>query len=196
MVMMGEIAEPVAAEDGRSVHLRDFGAWMSAEQKRIFLLCQRMLQDRDEADSAAQDSFLKAYQAMARGGTDVEDAGKWITRIAINTCLDRLRSKKWQFWRRRPEPQDEAVILDMAAERRPNAEAQLLAIEIGARLSNALDRLSPRQRAVFTLRHFEDRSLENIAEILELDVGTVKAHLFRAVTKLREELRDLYASAA
>ena len=55
-----------------------------------------------------------------------------------------------------------------------------------------MERLSTRQRAVFTLRHYEDMSLEEIGQILGLEVGTVKAHMFRAVGKLREELRDLY----
>ena len=54
-----------------------------------------------------------------------------------------------------------------------------------------MNRLSPRQRAVFSLRHFDDLSLEEIAGILELDTGTVKAHMFRAVTKLRGEVELL-----
>ena len=56
----------------------------------------------------------------------------------------------------------------------------------------ALGRLSARQRAVFTLRHYDQKSLEEIGTLLGLDVGTVKAHMFRAVSKLREELRDVY----
>ena len=69
----------------------------------------------------------------------------------------------------------------------------MVARQIGERLAAALERLSVRQRAVFSLKHFEDRTLEEIGTILGLDTGTVKAHLFRAVTKLRNELRDLYA---
>ncbi len=57
-----------------------------------------------------------------------------------------------------------------------------------------LAKLSERQRAVFTLRHYDAYSLDEIAEILKLDTGTVKAHLFRALGKLREELRDLYGT--
>ena len=68
----------------------------------------------------------------------------------------------------------------------------MLAGEIGARLNVALRRLSARQRAVFTLRHYDEMSLEEIGNILGLDVGTVKAHMFRAIGKLREELKDLY----
>jgi RNA polymerase sigma-70 factor (ECF subfamily) len=77
----------------------------------------------------------------------------------------------------------------------PEAEARCFAGEIGERLTQALDKLSPRQRIVFTLRHFEEMSLEEIGGNLGLDVGTVKAHMFRAVAKLREELRDLYGGS-
>jgi RNA polymerase sigma-70 factor, ECF subfamily len=195
--MMGEMADPLVADAESGALLRDFGSWMTAEQRRIFLLCQRMLQDREEADSATQDTFLKAYQALKRrDAQDIDDPSKWLTRIAVNTCLDRLRSRKWQFWRKRPDAEDESTILRMTPERGPNAEDRIFARQISRRLAEALDRLSLRQRAVFTLRHFEDRSLEEIAGILGLDVGTVKAHMFRAMAKLREQLRDLYEMRA
>lgn len=195
--MMGEMAGPLVASVGPGAILREFGTWMASEQRRIFLLCQRMLRDPEEADSASQDTFLKAYQALQKDSAPpVEDAGKWLTRIAVNTCLDRLRSAKWQFWRKRLRAEDEAAILDLAREQRPSAEDETFAGEVRTRLDDALGRLSARQRAVFTLRHHEDRSLAEIGEILELDIGTVKAHMFRAVSKLREELKDLYGRKA
>lgn len=194
---MGVMAEP--AEVSGCVPARaavaqaiDFTALVTSEQRRVFLLCQRMLQDREEADSAAQDVFFKAYKALRHPGESIEDPGKWLTRIAVNTCLDRLRSRRWQFWKKRPAPSDEDLILGMAATREPNAEARLFAKEIYVQLQLALGRLSDRQRAVFTLKHFEDRSLEEIGQILKLDVGTVKAHMARAVAKLRVELEEVY----
>jgi RNA polymerase sigma-70 factor (ECF subfamily) len=194
--MMGLMAEPMLAERAESGLLRDFGAWMTSEQRRIYSLCQRFLQDRDEADSATQDVFLKAFQALKReDAKELDDPARWVTRIAVNTCLDRLRSRKWQFWRRRPSSDDEQAILAMAASTSPEAEDRYFASEISARLAVALEKLSPRQRAVFALRHFEDMSLEDIGGILGLDVGTVKAHMFRAVAKLRVELRDVYGGA-
>ena len=191
--MMGLMAEPLLAERAAPALMRDFGGWMTSEQRRIYSLCQRFLQDRDEADSATQDVFLKAFQAINQSTfSEIQDPGRWLTRIAVNTCLDRLRSRKWQFWRRRPAPEDERTILSMAASVSPEAEDRYFAGQIGDRLTVALRRLSPRQRSVFTLRHFEDLSLEEISGILGLDVGTVKAHMFRALAKLREDLRDLY----
>lgn len=190
---MGLMAGSLEAVVDKSAGTREFGSWMASEQKRIFLICQRMLQDAGEADSATQDTFLKAWQASTRQeALEVDDPGKWLTRIAINTCLDKLRSRRWQFWRKRPNSEDEATILEFTKSPRPSAEDQVFASEIDRRLSKALDKLSARQRSVFTLRHYEDLSLAEIAEILELDVGTVKAHLFRAIEKLREDLRDLY----
>lgn len=185
----------VAEYSGKDL-VREFDSWMESEQRRIYGLCQRMLQDREEASSASQDAFLKAYQALIKGDLGpLADPGRWLTRIAVNTCLDRLRSRKWQLWRRRPQAEDERLILDSAASLAPGAEARCFAVEIRGRLAAALERLSPRQRAVFTLRHYEDLSLEEIGGLLGLDVGTVKAHMFRAVTKLRLELRDLYGGA-
>lgn len=188
-VVAGQL-EGTAPEAARPI---DFDGWMRAEQRRIFLLCFRFLRERDEADTATQEVFLKAYKAFQSGSSeDLQDPARWLTRVAVNTCLDRLRSRRWQFWRKRPDPDDERVILALAADASPNAEDRLFAREISGRLAAALERLSERQRSVFVLRHFEDLSLGEIGEILQLEIGTVKVHMSRAVAKLREELRDLY----
>jgi len=193
--MAGIIAAPSAvrsaAWDGGV--LQDFGAWMTSEQRRVYALCQRLLQDRDEADSATQDVFLKAYQALSKqNAPEIDDPARWLTRIAVNACMDRLRSRKWQLWRRRPSPEDEQAILLRTRSTAPEAEQKYFADQVSRRLRVSLHRLSARQRAVFTLRHFEGMSLEEIGTHLDLDVGTVKVHMFRAVAKLRDELRDLY----
>jgi RNA polymerase sigma-70 factor (ECF subfamily) len=171
----------------------DFTVWMAAEQRRVYCLCQRLLRDPDEADSATQDVFFKAYQALSKADAKpLDDPARWITRIAVNTCLDRLRSQRWRFWRKRASQQDEQVILKLASSVRPEAEDRYFAGQIRARLEGAIAQLSPRQRAAFTLRHYDDLSLEEISRLLDLDIGTVKAHMHRAVVKLRHELRDLY----
>ena len=193
--MIGVMADELEGEVRAGVQVGDFGSWMASEQKRIFLLCRRLLQDPEEADSATQDAFLKAYRALSKSGSegvDLDNPGKWVTRIAVNTCLDRLRSKAWKIWQRRPSPDDEEIILEMTPTRAPDAERQMFAKEIQRRLESALKKLSDRQRVVFSLRHYEAMALEEIASTLKLDLGTVKAHLFRATAKLREELQDLY----
>lgn len=189
---MGLMADQIAAAAAAVEPVGDFSAWMRTEQRRIFLLCQRMLGEADEADSATQDTFLKAYKSIYVDGQQPDDAARWLTRVAVNTCLDKLRSRRWQFWRKRPAAADEALILAMTPSASPNAERQAFSREIAARLGQALDKLSARQKAVFTLRHYEEKSLDEIGHLLDLDTGTVKAHMARAVAKLRDELKDLY----
>jgi RNA polymerase sigma-70 factor (ECF subfamily) len=189
-------SKPVAASVGpyaERADCADFAAWMATEQRRIFGLCFHMLQDRDEADSATQDVFLKAYRALQKSpAAQPQDPAKWLTRIAVNTCLDRLRSRRWRFWRRRAPSLDDEQAGWEAVSAAPEAEDQYFARQIRARLATAVAKLSARQRAVFTLRHNENLTMEEIAAVLELDPGTVKAHMHRAVSKLRAELRDLY----
>lgn len=195
--MIGVMVRPREAAAEAVAHPRDFDAWIQAEQRRVFLLCFRLLGERDEADTVTQDVFLKAYRAMVSpGGAEVAEPARWLTRVAVNGCLDRLRSRRWRFWRQRPAPDDEQAILALARDRGPSAADRVFAREIAARLAAALGGLSPRQRSIFILKHYEDRSLEEIADLLRLDVGTVKSHMARALVKLRTELRDLYLSTA
>jgi RNA polymerase sigma-70 factor (ECF subfamily) len=195
--MMTVVVADLLAEQGAATPVSDFDGWMRAEQRRVYLLCLRMLADRDEADTATQDVFLKAYQASVNAEQPVADPARWLTRITVNTCLDRLRSRRWQFWRRaRINPEAEETVLLNQAAGQPGAESHIFARQIRTRLEQALERLSPRQRAVFALRHYEGKDLEEIADILGLEQGSVKSHMFRATAKLREELKDLYYGAA
>jgi RNA polymerase sigma-70 factor (ECF subfamily) len=83
----------------------------------------------------------------------------------------------------------------MTVDCHPDGERQIASRQILLRLEQALVKLSVRQRAVFTLRHFDFMPLDEIADVLKLDTGTVKPHLFRAVSRLRE-LHDLYVPAS
>jgi RNA polymerase sigma-70 factor, ECF subfamily len=170
-----------------------FESWMAAEQERVFLLCLRILKNQDDADSAAQDTFLKAHHALAgRRLLHLEEPSRWLGRIAVNTCLDILRSRRWRFWRSRAGPEETETVLETAQASQASPEEVLVQRQVALRLSRAVGRLSLRQRTVFVLRHEEDCSFEEIGELLGLDVGTVKSHMARAILKLKTELRDLY----
>ena len=88
------------------------------------------------------------------------------------------------------------MALDEARASQTSPEEALLRRHMAGRLSMAVDRLSLRQRTVFLLRHEENRSFEEISEILGLDIGTVKSHMARAIRKLKTELRDLYGRSS
>ena len=128
--MMGQMVEPLATARTGAELVSEFSGWMAAEQRRIFALCHRLLQDPDEANSATQDVFLKAYQALVKDDSKgLDDPSRWLTRIAVNACLDRLRSRKWRFWRKSPSG-DDAGTLDRAASKAPEAEDRYFASQI------------------------------------------------------------------
>lgn len=172
-----------------------FDYFVRRYQPRITRLAYRLLRDSGEADCAAQESFLRAYQNLKdfREGSTFET---WLTRICINWCKDRLKRRRLVFYfhqapaTRGETDEEEPGPRDTAATDEPSPERRAFSREIRRRLRNALDALSPRQRTVFVLKHFEELSIPEIADLTGLDSGTVKSHLFRAAHKIRERLGD------
>jgi RNA polymerase sigma-70 factor (ECF subfamily) len=191
--MKQDIAIPMSESIKARPDVVDFERWMRQEQHRIYLLCLHLLRNSDEADSAAQDAFLKAFRALQRSdGRLIREPAKWLTRVAVNACIDRIHSRRWKFWRRRIPGDDEQILLQLMPAAGLNQEEALIRQEKLRNLTRSLHKLSTRQRMIFIMRHDEGKDLKEIAEILGLNLGTVKAHMARAVSKLREELRDLY----
>jgi RNA polymerase sigma-70 factor, ECF subfamily len=161
-------------------------------QKKLTRIAYRFLRDTGEADCAAQESFLRAYQSLGafREGSTFET---WLTRICINWCKDRLKRRRLVlYFHQAPARGDEdgEGPQDMAAHPAPSPERQAAGRQIRERLREAIETLSPRQRSVFVMKHFEEMSIPEIAELTGLDSGTVKSHLFRAAQKIREHLSD------
>jgi len=165
-------------------------------QKKITRIAYRFLRDAGEADCAAQESFLRAYQNLNdfREGSTFET---WLTRICINWCKDRLKRRRLvlYFHQGPPDREDETGPREIAAHPDPSPERRALSRQIRERLREAMEFLSPRQRSVFVLKHFEELSIPEIAELTGLDSGTIKSHLFRASHKIRERLADFQKKA-
>jgi RNA polymerase sigma-70 factor (ECF subfamily) len=184
----------MAASRGRTegIAAEEFDHLVRAYQRRVFRLLFSLVRDRDLADNLTQDCFLRAYQKRAtfRGEASVET---WLLRIAVNLARDDARNRRLAFWRnilqRTSSPEEEAAEIDFPD---PGAspERALLAREQLAAAESALERISPQQRLAFSLRFFEEMTLEEIAAAMQLEVGTVKAHLFRAVSAVRNKLKE------
>jgi RNA polymerase sigma-70 factor (ECF subfamily) len=161
-------------------------------QKKITRIAYRFLHDTGEADCAAQESFLRAYQNLDafREGSTFET---WLTRICINWCKDRLKRRRLVLYFHQAPAKDEedgGGPQDVAAHPDPSPERRAAGRQIRERLGAAIETLSPRQRSVFVMKHYEEMSIPEIAELTGLDSGTVKSHLFRAAHKIREQLSD------
>jgi len=168
-----------------------FDELVRRNQKRIFRLLMALLRDEDAADTLTQECFLKAYKSRDsfRGDSSVDT---WIYRIAVNLARDYQRSKRQGFWKRMfsatPETEEYTPLLDTIADGATSAERQLLAREEVDQIWHTVRRLSENQREVFVLRYAEDLSLDEIAQALDMQLGTVKSHLNRALTTVRKRL--------
>ena len=169
--------------------LDDFTPLVQSHQQRIYRVLLGMVRDPDTAQTLTQECFLKAYQKRFsfRGEANV---GVWLLKIAVNLARDHRRSRLREFWHRLSSSSEEVTDL---GQRMPDPHASqervLLGREEVASVWSAVEKLSPQQRAVFVLRFVEEMSLEEIAEATSLKIGTVKAHLFRAVRAVRQQLK-------
>ncbi|MCF6285951.1 MAG: sigma-70 family RNA polymerase sigma factor [Candidatus Hydrogenedentes bacterium] len=163
-------------------------------QGRVYAVAYRVLGNREDALDASQEVFLKVYHKIGRwkptGGFL-----PWILRMTTNHSIDQLRKK-----RRHPHQSLEEAFVPTSegAAVEPSTMQTDTAVrgrEIEERIRAALPVLSPSQREVFLLRHYEGFPLAEIAESMGCTVGSVKVHLFRALKKLQKELRDLYEVA-
>lgn len=154
-------------------------------QGRLFAVAYRITGSREDALDATQEVFIKAYRRIS----DWKPTGKfgaWLMRLTVNRSIDATR------WKRR-----QPVTVSIDAETAPSpvspedASRGARADEIDARVQAALQALSPMQRTVFVLRHYEGHALADIAPIVGCTVGSVKVHLFRGMQKMRAELNDL-----
>jgi RNA polymerase sigma-70 factor (ECF subfamily) len=179
-------------EEIRAGNTGGFEYFVRQYQRRVTRVAYRLLRDTGEADCAAQESFLRAWQNLNdfREGSTFET---WLTRICINWCKDRLKRRRLvlYFHQTAEDGADERGPRDTSPHPDPSPERRAHSREIRERLREAIETLSPRQKTVFTLKHFEELSIPEIAELTGLDSGTVKSHLFRAAHKIRGCLRDL-----
>jgi RNA polymerase sigma-70 factor, ECF subfamily len=197
LAMIPDRTEP-GADEGRLIreicagNTEGFEYFVRQYQQKITRVAYRFLKDLGEADCAAQESFLRAYQNLHefREGSTFET---WLTRICINWCKDRLKRRRLVLYFHQSPREGSAEELgprDITPHPDPSPERRVLGREIRERLRSAMDSLSPRQRTVFLLKHFEELSIPEIADLTGLDQGTIKSHLFRAAHKIRERLRD------
>lgn len=168
--------------------LDDIDELVRVYRSRVLRYVVYSIKDQDLAETITQDCFLKAYAGRAsfRGDCSVST---WLMSIANNLMRDRLRTRKFQFWRKAAATSLD--ITEMAAflpSGESTAENSLLARERLQRVVDALDELSVNQRAIFIMKFSEEMDPTEIAQAIGMPVNTVKTHLYRAITAIRKHL--------
>lgn len=168
--------------------VESFNALVRAYEGRVYNLCYRMLGDADSAADAAQDAFLAAFRNLRsfRGGS----FRSWMLRIATNACYDQLRARK-----RRP-----TVSLDEGDDEEESPPLQIadlaespsdfaLRRELAAAIERGLSELPDEQRIILVLSDIEGLAYDEIAQITNTNLGTVKSRLSRGRARLRDVLK-------
>ena len=164
-----------------------YGMLVERFQRKVYRVAYAIVRDEAEADTITQDVFVQAYTHLGRfeGRAGLET---WLTRIAINRSRDSLRRRKFvSLFVPRGDDEESEVMIEPVDER-PDPERQFMSGQLRVAIQRAERKLSSQQKTIFRLRHYENLSLEEIADHLGLRAGTVRAHLFRAIHKIRQEL--------
>ena len=173
-------------EQARQGDTGAFGQLVHQHQNRLFNTILHVTGNREEAEDVVQDAFFQAYTKLDsfRGNSSFFT---WLYRIAFNLAVTRQRRKKVEAAARK---QREAAAGDLSdADESPPERA--LREERASQLHAAINALSEEHRAILVLRELEECSYEQIAEILEMPVGTVRSRLHRSRLQLREKLHEM-----
>jgi RNA polymerase sigma-70 factor (ECF subfamily) len=163
-------------------------------QDKIFTLASRILKNREDAEEAAQDAFVRAFRALSKFHGDAQ-FGTWLYRIAYNVCLTKLESRKNIF-----QSLDAAFDADDDDEYHPEVAIEPSAVdtefekaETKEIVRKTLAKLPLHYRTVLTLFYLEELSYEEICDVTKLPMGTIKTQLYRARTALQKLLSQMYS---
>jgi RNA polymerase sigma-70 factor, ECF subfamily len=179
---------------GERISQENFNEIVQHHQRRVYRVIYLLVRDADIADTLTQECFLRAYQKRESFRSECR-IDTWLLRIAVNLVRDHGKNRRVSFWRNLVglDEMEAAEHEPHAAD--PSAERVLLAREQLNAVRKALGSLSQQQREVFLLRFGEEMALVEIATVLGLQVGSVKAQLSRATSKLRELLKEGYGNS-
>lgn len=172
-----------------------YGELLERFRRPVFSLIYRMIGDREQAEDLAQESFVKAFNNLDSYNPSYRFSS-WLFKIANNHAIDHLRRARLSTVSIHGSPhavnaereEETRIVLESRDE---SPEQEMLALELGSEIEQAIAGLRPEYRTAVILRHIENRPYEEIAEIMEVPIGTVKTFLHRARAELREMLGHL-----
>ena len=160
-------------------------------QHKLYQICYRMLGNKQEAEDIAQEAFVRAYINL-HSYDQKRKFSTWLYRIATNLCIDRIRKKKPDYYLDAEVAGTDG--LDMysqiaADEKLP--EDVVTQMELQERIQYEISQLPDKYRSVIVLKYIEELSLQEISEILDMPLGTVKTRIHRGREALRKQLNNL-----
>jgi RNA polymerase sigma-70 factor (ECF subfamily) len=192
---LGRIDDTLLVREAQRGNRAAFEELVRHYDQAVLRLAMHLTGSEHEAQDIYQEAFLKAYKSVGNFRFECSFY-TWIYRIVTNLCLDHLR-------KRQVRKEDAPVATDAAGEQYDvldqvpdgrsgaNPERDLMRRELGKRIGHALEKLTPRERMVFELKHYHGLKLRTVGEVLHTTEETAKNTLFRATQKLRGALADM-----
>jgi len=166
-----------------------FGEIVEIYKNSVYQLCYRMLGNRHEAEDIAQEAFLRAYVNIRSFNQDLKFS-TWLFRIATNLCIDRMRKKKPDYYLDAEVAGTEGLTMySQISSDSPLPETEVESLELQETFQKEILKLPEKYRAAIVLKYMKDLSLNEISEILDLPLGTVKTRIHRGREALRQQLR-------
>jgi RNA polymerase sigma-70 factor (ECF subfamily) len=160
-------------------------------QDKLYRVCFRMLGNKHEAEDIAQEAFVRAFINIHTFDTK-RKFSTWLYRIGTNLCIDRIRKKKPDYYLDAEVAGAEGLnMYSQIAASEELPEDQVMKMEMQDRVQYEISRLPDKYRAVIVLKYMEDLPLQEISEILEMPLGTVKTRIHRGREALRKQLSNM-----
>ena len=178
----------------REGHERAYRELVRRYERPIFSLVYRMVRDRELAEDLTQETFVKALNAIESYRPEFKFSS-WIFKIANNATIDHLRRRELDTLpiegaRSATTPERAEATALQIKDRGENPLEEMESRELGSAIEVAIGKLRPEYQSCILLRHVEDRSYEEIAQIMDLPLGTVKTYIHRARAELKEALGE------
>lgn len=187
---MMEDGDAVVVAQVRAGDIEAYRTLVERHYPAVFRLAFRMTGNRQDAEDAVQETFLRAYRHLNRFAPRAS-FGTWLYRIAANCALDLLRRRQREAEHRASPESALNEAPDFLPTYAPSPDAQAASTEARQHVESALEQLTPLERAAFTLRHLEGKSIEEIRTTLGVRANAAKQSIFRAVQKIRKALEPL-----
>ncbi len=168
-----------------------YGEIVEIYKDKVFQLCYRILGNRHEAEDMAQEAFIRAYVNIASFNIDLKFS-TWLYRIATNLCIDRIRKKKPDYYLdAEVSGTDGLTMYSQIASDTILPEDEVENLELQETIQREITKLPEKYRSVIVLKYIEELSLNEISEILDIPLGTVKTRIHRGREALRHQLRNV-----
>jgi RNA polymerase sigma-70 factor (ECF subfamily) len=194
MQNLSSLSDNELIDEVKNGNIDAFQTLVFRHDKNVLSIAARYAHNAEDAKDIYQEVFIRVHKGINKFKKQSEFK-TWLYRIATNVCISFHRNRKKYIALNQEYEMNgnqHLNIKDHKSDSDGSPHKQMMSAEISDRVSNAVNLLSPQQKLVFILRHYEGYKLSEIATFMRCTEGTVKKQLFTAIRKLREDLKDFY----